>query len=106
MFFLIISKGVYSSTAYGLCFIDQAIKCVNGDAYKDFVNIEGCEDWLDNEKAAFEKQKANMESVVNSSSPDETRKKNAKKELEKLKLALDKMEEFGVQCQNNGNFHT
>ena len=41
--------GVYASVVEGLCFIDWATKCVDGDKYKDFYNINGCDNWIDDE---------------------------------------------------------
>ena len=37
--------GVYASVTQGLCFIDWATKCLEGDKYIDFYDIKGCENW-------------------------------------------------------------
>ena len=59
--------GVYASVTEGLCFIDWATKCADGDKYKDFYNIVGCDSWIDEEldrlqglKAKFERRDLNI----------------------------------------------
>jgi hypothetical protein len=47
--------GVYASTAYGICFIDVATKCRHGNKYADFISVDGCENWLDNEKVILQR---------------------------------------------------
>ena len=53
--------GVYASVAEGLCFIDWATKGADGDKYKDFYNIEGCDNWIDEELVRLQGLKAKFE---------------------------------------------
>jgi hypothetical protein len=36
---------VYASVTKGLCFIDWATKCLEGDKYIDYYDVKGCENW-------------------------------------------------------------
>jgi len=42
--------GVYASAAHGLCFIQLSTKCFHGDKYKNYIDISGCDNWLETEK--------------------------------------------------------
>ena len=33
----------------GLCFIDWATKCVDGNKFTDFYNVKSCDNWIDQE---------------------------------------------------------
>jgi hypothetical protein len=54
-------------------------------------------------KTAYEKQKSNMEKVLTSSTSDADRKRNAGKELDKMKAALLKIETLQESCINDQN---
>ena len=43
--------GVYSDVTQGLCFIQWDTNCKHGDKYDEYIKIQGCDNWLEDEIA-------------------------------------------------------
>ena len=59
------TPGAYSNVSDAACFIDWATKCIHGNKYNDYYNLEPeCGNWAVEERASLEKQIARYDKEV------------------------------------------
>ena len=88
--------------AEGLCFIDWATKCVDGDKYKDYYNIEGCNTWINDELGRLQALKVKYESR-NLDTLTEGQKRVTLRDLEQTAEYIANVEALMSSCSSPEN---
>lgn len=90
--------GVYASIPEGLCFIDWSTKCLMGEKYNKFYDVQGCANWIDDEIGRLEAEKTSLENKIENPNTSQDGKDKSKTDLRRIVQTISLAEELESKC--------